>query len=95
MLDGSSRNIQVFMDWMQDQDPMEEVPNDYVMMARVSLLLRGIASAFGMRMRIAPTWATMAEKVLEMHAPDKLKAIHHRRAQREAANTAAATFAHK
>lgn len=75
----------MFMDWMQEQDPLVEIPNEYVMMARVSVLLRGIASAFGMRLRIAPRWAATAERLLAEHAPDRLTAINQRRAQRAAA----------
>lgn len=72
-------NVQVFMDWMQSTDPLLELPQEYVMMARVSVLLRGIASAFGMSLRIAPTWAPLAEKLLAAEAPEKLAVIHKRR----------------
>ena len=79
------------MEWMQAQDPMVAVPDDYVMMARVSVLLRGISSAFGMRLSTAPTWAPVAEKLLKEQAPERWAAVVRRREARAAAAGAAGT----
>ena len=84
------RNIQVFMDWMQAQDPVAAVPSEFVMAARVNILLRGIGAAFGLRMRVAPTWAPAAERLLLTHAPERLRAIRERRQTRATAAAAAA-----
>jgi type IV pilus biogenesis protein CpaD/CtpE len=50
---------------------MEQLPQEFVMMARVSVLLRGCASAFGMRMRTAPSWAEVAHSVLSKEDPER------------------------
>ncbi len=55
----------------QAEDPMEQLPQEFVMMARVSVLLRGCASAFGMRMRTAPSWAEVAHSMLSKEDPER------------------------
>lgn len=58
-------NVQEFMDWAQAEDPMENVNEDTVMPGRVSLLMRGIANAFGMRLRTAPDWKPAAKRLID------------------------------
>jgi aarF domain-containing kinase len=60
------------MDWMEAVDPLVQLPADYVLMARVSVLLRGLASAFGLRFRTAPSWAGVAEEMLRREDPERL-----------------------
>ena len=67
------RNIQEFMDWMQAEDPVKELPQEFVMMARVSVLLRGVANAFGLKMRTAPAWAAVAEDMLKKEDPERYR----------------------
>lgn len=59
------RNIQTFMDWVEENDPIEELPQDFVMAARVSVMMRGMGNAFGLRMRTAPMWLPVAENLLK------------------------------
>jgi len=58
------RNLQQFIDWIESQDPAENVPEDLVMPGRVSFLLRAIGNAFGIDLHMAKLWEPMAMKVL-------------------------------
>ena len=58
------RNLQQFIDWIESQDPAENVPEDLVMPGRVSFLLRAIGNAFGIDLHMAKLWKPMAVKVL-------------------------------
>jgi aarF domain-containing kinase len=62
-------NISEFIDAMEAADPVcpDGFPDDFVMPARLSVLLRGMANAFGIRMRSAPLWAPAARKYLEQY----------------------------
>jgi len=83
------RNVQTFMDWAEEQDPLVDVPKDYIMAARVSVMMRGMANAFGMRLRTAPLWLPIAEKVLRDNGIDPDTAIPHRLALDKAAQVRA------
>ena len=37
-------NIQTFMDWCEDQDPMLQLPDEYLFAGRISVLLRGMGN---------------------------------------------------
>lgn len=60
-----NRNIQQFMDYCEAQDPAKEVPQHFVMAARVSVLIRGFAQAFGLKIEMSKLWKEHAQKVLD------------------------------
>ena len=57
-------NVQEFMDWAEDEDPMIFAAPDYVMPARVSVMLRGISNAFGIDLHVTDYWRPHAEALL-------------------------------
>eukprot|EP00192_Tetraselmis_astigmatica_P002899 CAMPEP_0117696496 /NCGR_PEP_ID=MMETSP0804-20121206/28707_1 /TAXON_ID=1074897 /ORGANISM="Tetraselmis astigmatica, Strain CCMP880" /LENGTH=540 /DNA_ID=CAMNT_0005510645 /DNA_START=33 /DNA_END=1655 /DNA_ORIENTATION=- len=58
------RNLQEFLDWCEATDPLITTADNIVMVSRVSMLLRGMANAFGLRLRVAPAWRSAAEDLL-------------------------------
>ena len=54
-------NLQEFIDEMEARDPVVRAPADMVMIARVSILLRGVANAFNVRLKVANAWRAHAE----------------------------------
>ena len=44
-------------------------PLEMVMIARVSVLLRGVANAFNVRLRVAKAWAGYAEDLVRREDP--------------------------
>lgn len=58
------RNIASFIDWMEAEDPMVELPEAYIFCARVSLMLRGMGNAFGVKLRISKLWEEDARRFL-------------------------------
>ena len=47
-----------------------KAPTEMVMIARVSVLLRGVANAFNVRTRVARAWRRDAEALLRRTDPD-------------------------
>ena len=58
-------NIAEFLDWAQAEDPVDFVDPEFVMVSRVSVLLRGIGNAFGLQLRTTDFWKPFAEQVLD------------------------------
>lgn len=59
------RNVSEFMEWLERSDPVQRINDEYVMVGRVSVLLRGMANAFGMKVRVSDYWAGEADKFLK------------------------------
>jgi aarF domain-containing kinase len=57
-------HVQVFMEELQHRDPIIELPKDWLMVSRCSLLLRGLAQAMHQNRNVATSWRPIAEKVL-------------------------------
>jgi hypothetical protein len=49
-------NIKSFIDWLEAQDPMVQLPEQYLLAGRLSLLLRGVGNAFGISIRMSKMW---------------------------------------
>lgn len=49
---------------------MKKAPTDMVMIARVSILLRGVANAFNVRLKVAKQWRGYAEDLLRETDPE-------------------------
>ena len=62
-------NLQEFIDEMEARDPVVRAPTDMVMIARVSVLLRGVANAFNVRLKVAKQWRGCAEALLRETDP--------------------------
>lgn len=57
-------NLASFIDWLEAQDPMVQLPEQYLFAARSSLMLRGMGKAFGLKIRIAKMWENEARAYL-------------------------------
>jgi len=58
------QHIQLFMEQIQEMDPIYSLPKDFVMVSRCTLLLRGLAHAVKQSRTIAKAWRPIAERVL-------------------------------
>ncbi|GMI54956.1 hypothetical protein ScalyP_jg3585 [Parmales sp. scaly parma] len=57
-------HIQKFMEYLEGEDPIVELPREFVMVSRVSLMLRGLGHALKQPRSIAQCWRPFAERVL-------------------------------
>jgi aarF domain-containing kinase len=64
------RNLQLFMEWAEAQDPMVYVPPDLVFPGRVTLMLRGLGNAFRLQLSVAKLWRAQAAALLREHGID-------------------------
>lgn len=60
-------NIATFVDWLQAEDPMIRLADDYLFAARVSIMIRGMAKAFGIRIKMSTLWEKEARTLLQKH----------------------------
>ncbi|CAN8068501.1 unnamed protein product [Agarophyton chilense] len=58
-------NVSSFMEWLEQSDPVQKINDEFVMVGRVSVLLRGMANAFGLKLRVSDYWKTEAEEFLK------------------------------
>eukprot|EP00808_Paulinella_micropora_P022499 g53492.t1 len=65
------RNLQAFLDYIQEQDPIIDANDELVMCSRVSMMMRGMANAFGLKLRTAPIWKPYALQLL--NSPEALE----------------------
>lgn len=63
-------NLSEFIDWMEQVDPIDKINDEFVMVGRVNMLLRGMANAFGIRLRMSDYWKVQAEQFLKLHGID-------------------------
>jgi aarF domain-containing kinase len=61
-------NVHSFTEWLHQQDPVTFLPDEYVMIGRVSVLLRGMGAAFGVKLRTAQAWSPHARALLQGQA---------------------------
>ncbi len=59
------KNIHHFMEWLEQVDPPVKINDEFVLVARVSVLMRGMANAFGLRLRVTDYWHKDATDFLE------------------------------
>lgn len=57
-------NIATFLDWIQDQDPIVNLPDEYLFAARSTVMLRGMGKAFGINLIISQMWKDQATRFL-------------------------------
>eukprot|EP01041_Mallomonas_annulata_P007576 gene7576-15535_t len=63
-------NIATFIDWLESQDKMIRLPDEYLMASRVNILLRGMGNAFGLQLRMSQMWAPDAMEFLKNQGID-------------------------
>ncbi|KAJ1427475.1 ABC1 family-domain-containing protein [Ochromonadaceae sp. CCMP2298] len=64
------RNISSFIDHLQELDPMEQLPEAYIFASRVSFMMRGMAKAFGLNLRMGEMWEQEAQAFLKAQGID-------------------------
>lgn len=63
-------NIQQFLEDLNRLDPVISMPDDFVLAARVAVLLRGLGYALKYHYSTAKYWAPMAQKLLTEYGDD-------------------------
>lgn len=58
------KHIQMFMEDLQARDPIKELPKSFLMVSRITLMLRGLAHALHQSRSVAKAWRPIAERVL-------------------------------
>ena len=61
------RNVQQFMEYLAEVDPVENLPPQYLMAGRSALLLRGMGTLFAKPLAVAKLWEPYARQVLADH----------------------------
>ncbi len=59
------KNMHLFLEWMQQEDPVVSLPEQSIMASRVTLMMRGMAKAFGLQIRMSEIWKDEAEQFLQ------------------------------
>jgi len=59
------KHIQVYMEHLHDSDPVDQIPQQYIMASRASILLRGLGHAVHQSRSVAKAWRPIAVKALE------------------------------
>ena len=69
-------NPQIFMEQLEHRDPVTNMPDDYVMAFRVSMLLRGLSYAMGYPISHADEWRSIAEQVVATDCRKEISRIN-------------------
>ena len=64
------KNMHLFAEYLEQQDPIESLPENFIMAGRVTLLLRGMAKAFGLHIKMSDMWKGEAERFLRSQGID-------------------------
>jgi aarF domain-containing kinase len=60
-------NHHVFNEWLQEQDPIITLPDEFIMAGRLNILLRGMGKAFGLKIKMSKVWEQQARDFLQRH----------------------------
>jgi hypothetical protein len=60
---------------LQSEDPMVQQPERFIMAGRMSVLLRGIGNAFGVKIRMSKLWEQQALEFLNDQAASCTKSV--------------------
>ncbi len=66
---GKPLNMAEFLDWAEAEDPMVITPADYVMPGRVTLMLRGLANAFLIKLNMVDYFKKYGEDTVKALDP--------------------------
>jgi aarF domain-containing kinase len=58
-------SVHHFSEWLDETDPVVHVNDEFIMCGRVSFLLRGVANAFGLQVRVSDVWKDSAAAFLK------------------------------
>mmetsp|Transcript_39636 Transcript_39636/g.157606 ORF Transcript_39636/g.157606 Transcript_39636/m.157606 type:complete len:133 (-) Transcript_39636:1516-1914(-) len=58
-------NIQLFMEEMDRRDPVISMADEFIMVGRLSFLMRGLGNAFNISLRISEYWYPFARGLLD------------------------------
>ena len=58
------KHVQLFMEDLEARDPIVQLPKEFLMASRCSILLRGLAHALHQERGVAKAWRPIAEQVL-------------------------------
>jgi len=61
----NGKHVQVFMEELEAQDPVVDLPREFVMVGRVSLMLRGLGHSLKQPRRLSDHWIKYARAVLK------------------------------
>jgi len=61
----NGKHLQILMEELNAEDPVEQFPTQFLMVARMSIILRGLAHALSQSRSVAKSWRPIAEKVLK------------------------------
>ncbi|ETO09520.1 hypothetical protein RFI_27858 [Reticulomyxa filosa] len=68
-------NAQLFLEYLNSRDPLTVMVDDYVMPARLHLLLSGLHHSLGYPLKAAQGWKKWAEHLLRIHNIDPYKQL--------------------
>lgn len=63
-------NMADFLDYLEAQDPVVKLPDNYLFACRVSLMMRGLGKAFGLQLRMSKMWEPEAQEFLRKNNID-------------------------
>jgi len=58
------KHVQMFMEDLEAKDPIVQLPREFLMASRCSLIIRGLAQALHQNRSVAKMWRPIAERVL-------------------------------
>jgi aarF domain-containing kinase len=58
-------NMHLFLEKLESDDPVRHISEEYVMVGRVNMLIRGISKAFGLELKMSDLWKCQAEEYLK------------------------------
>lgn len=58
------KHIQLFLEELENEDPVTQLPEEFIMVSRVSIILRGLAHHLQQSRSAAQLWKPIAEEVL-------------------------------
>lgn len=62
------KHIQLFLEDLQAKDPIESLPDQYILVGRASVILRGLAHTLHQSRSVAKLWKPIAVEVLRKEA---------------------------
>lgn len=58
-------DVHHFLEYLDETDPAVQINDEFIMVGRTSMLLRGMANAFGLRLRVSDYWRHEAKAFLD------------------------------
>ena len=62
------RNLQQFIEYLNELDPIETLPTHLIMPARCAILMRGVGTLLAYPISVAKLWQPMADRVVKDYA---------------------------